>query len=399
MRSLRILGTWTIWVSWTVILLCAVALWFRYPGSQIGQAGGVPSDFSVYYRAWERVAVGENPYMASDPSPYKYSPGVLAMMYLLPHSSAQSAWVFFGSLSIGIFALSMLIGARYRNRNQLLALLIGLGLGWKGILETLDYGQLELLIFGIAVISTALLRRASTFSGLLAGTLPWIKLPWILLLLPMLITVVTRKTAGKLPRFFSGYFAACFLWGAALPALTFGPERALGLSQGWVGILKTQPRSLYFSDINQSLWISIQRWVGSELSAQNGYLTLGCGAILVGCILARLARRTAERGQSSQFAALASISPWLIMTQLLNPLSWRWGSVFLIGIPFAALEAEGRETSRRRPWRIFLWSVVLLLILLQQNPIVKALGYSHWADLHGLGLITVLWIALLLLAI
>jgi hypothetical protein len=90
------------------------------------------------------------------------------------------------------------------------------------------------------------------------------------------------------------------------------------------------------------------------------------------------------------------ISPWLIMGQLINPLSWRWGSVYLIGACFAAF-----RPGRRFLWfRGLLWLAMIGLFLVQQNPFVRGvLHMGHWTDLHEMGVITLYWLVILLLSI
>jgi len=392
-------------IAYLIIAAAAVTLWIRYPVNQSFGEGQVPGDFAVYHQAWQRVSAGQNPYVTTDPSPYKYSPGILTIMGGLEKAvgstSIDRAWFVFGSFSILLLAVGLLSGDRFRSNASLVALLLGLILSWKGILETLDYGQLELIIFGVAMLATVSLRRASPISGLLAGTLPWIKLPWVLLAFPLIVILLMRK-GTKLSRFFSGYFASCFIWGAALPAMVYGSERAKELSQAWIALLKAQPESLYYSDINQSIWITANRWIsqwpalGLGDSPEALLIGVGIAALILGLVVGRMTQKTAERGQSVQFSALAAIAPWLLLTQLLNPLSWRWGSVFALAAPFATLGTKGEV--RRGPLRVVVMAFILTLWLLQQNPVVRALGYNHWTELHSAGVITLYWIGLLVLS-
>jgi hypothetical protein len=373
-----------------VIFLASLVLWLRYPAAELAFQNVIPGDFAVYLRAWERVSHGLTPYVPSDPSPYKYSPGVLTLFWLLPPGSPPGvAWFAFGTASVLAFAVSLLVGVRYQRWRDVVALLAGLALSWKGILETLDYGQLEILILGMAVLATASLRKSAGLAGFLAGTLPWLKLPWVGLLLPLLLTLKSASK-GRFSNFLAGYLGACVFWGVAAPALLFGPDRALRLSQQWVELLKTQPPSLYLSDINQSAWASAWR-------AGGGTLSLALVGIIAVAVLLRLAVLTSSRTRAAHATPLATISPWLLLVQLLNPLSWRWGSVFAVGIPFAVVNRDARWW--QRPMQLGLGAAVLLLWALQQNPVVHALGYAHWTELHHLGVITLYWFGLLVLVL
>jgi hypothetical protein len=373
-----------------IIFLAALVLWLRYPAAENAFQNVIPGDFAVYLRAWERVTSGVTPYVPTDGSPYKYSPGVLSIFWLFPKELQPGvAWFAFGTVSVLSLAMSLLVGVRYYRWRDVVALLIGLALSWKGILETLDYGQTELLILGMAVLATASLRKSAALAGVLAGTLPWIKLPWLGLLLPMLLTLKSASK-GRFSNFLSGYLSACVFWGAAAPALLFGPDRALKLSQEWISLLKTQPSSLYLSDMNQSLWMSAWRWWPSSLS-------ILMAALLTLAILARLSLITSSKTRATHMTPLATISPWCVLMQMLNPLSWRWGSVFVVGIPFAVLGRE--QTGPRRRIQYGLGAIVLLLWLLQQNPFVHLIGKGHWTEFHGHGVITLYWLSLLLSSI
>ncbi|MEK7691907.1 MAG: glycosyltransferase family 87 protein [Bdellovibrionota bacterium] len=378
------------WGAWFLISLVTIALFIRYPANQEVQLGGqTPTDFGVYMRAWQRVNLGENPYVLTDGSPYKYAPGALALFKVMP-DKLGNAWFVFGTLSIFALGLALTVGVRYVAWRNVLWVIFGLIFAWKGILETLDYGQLELLIVGVATVGAALLPHTPFTAGLLIGTLPWFKLPWLALALPFLLVVIRRDQKG-LSRFVSGYMVACFLWAAAIPSWLFGSERALYLSQQWFSVLRAQPKELYYSDINQSLWVSVTRWMGSGSLAEL-CLALGLGAmglgILIGWLMARPSRTPTWQG------ALPWMSPWLILIQLLNPLSWRWGSVFLVGVPLAVFGGI-----RRTPVAsAVLFFLICIFWLIQQNPFVRALGFHHWTELHQYGVITAYWLLFLVAA-
>ncbi|MCM2279457.1 MAG: glycosyltransferase 87 family protein [Oligoflexia bacterium] len=358
-----------------ILLLCAAALGSRYLTSE---RLAIPGDFAVYLRAWQRAQAGLDPYVATDFSPYKYAPGVLFLFSLLPADPNQ-AWMAFGAASIAAFLAAILIGVRLESWRSVGLLLVGLALSWKGVLETLDYGQLEFLILLLATLAARLYAFWPATAGFLLGLLPGFKLPWILFFLPFVLRALSH---AEIPyprnRFYrrlaSGYFLAWFFWAAALPSLIFGPERAKELSQSWLKLLQLQPKELYLSDINQSLFS-----FGLRLTGENPERVLALMLLASGALLAILIRR--NRGYDPRCGALAWITPWLLFTQLANPLAWRWGSVFAVGAPLCA----------RRSWG---WGLVLVLWLLQQTPVVKLLGFSHWTDLHGYGVITLYWLAL-----
>lgn len=390
----RIFQPWS--AALLVALSVAVILYLRYPGRFDAYTSKIPQDFGVYVKAWQRYTQGENPYVPSEYLAFKYAPAMIALIGVLPQSPTD-AWFAFSTLCIGGLALSLMIGARYRTWRDVLALLVGVILAWKGILECLDYGQVEIFIFPILIFATAVFTRQTLLSGALIGMLPWIKLPLLFMLVPFYFAASRRERAGKgkprhrrLKLFFSGFLLSSVFWGAGLPSLAFGPDRALKLSQSWFAVLRDQPQSLFLNDVNQSLWASVGRWVhiDSHMAA------LGIAGILCGLLLGLLIIRRpyAPTAQDS----FIWITPWLIMGQLVNPLSWRWGSVYLIGACFAAF-----RPGRRFHWlRGILWLLLIAFFLMQQNPFVRGvLGMSHWTDLHEMGVVTLYWMTLLLLSI
>ncbi len=384
---------------WLAALLISLAvgtiLYLRYPNKFSSYTAQIPHDFGVYVKAWQRYVQGENPYVASEYSAFKYAPGMLALIGILPKAPTD-AWFAFSLLCIAGLSASLMIGARYRSWRDVVALALGVILSWKGILETLDYGQVELFIFPILIGATAIYTRQTLLSGALVGLLPWIKLPLLFMIVPFFFASSRREREdGKPPLrrlklFFSGFLFSSVFWGAALPSLAFGPDKALMLSQSWYSLIRDQPQGLFDSPLNQSLWASLGRWVEAPSSMMN----LGLAGVLSGLLLGLLILRRpyAPTAQDS----FVWITPWLIMGHLVNPLSWRWGSAYLLGVCFAAF-----RPGRQFLWfRGLLWIGVLGLFLLQQNPFVKGvLGLNHWTDLHEMGVITVYWLVLLLLSI
>ncbi len=388
-----------------LVVLFAVILYSRYPGNFESYQNGPPGDFSVYLQAWNRYRAGESPYVPHEYSAYKYSPGILALIQFLPSSSVD-AWFVFSLLCILGFAGALLFGARYRTWKDVGCLVLGLGLSWKGIIESFDYGQIETLILTIAIFSASLFARYTFWAGLLAGILPWLKLPWAFLFLPFVLaasrvspTGEAKPPARRLKLLVSGYMMSSFIWGAAVPSLAFGPEKALELSQSWMTVLRQQPHSLFFSDINQSIWISSLRLMG-----EGKWLSYAVPSLFAAVLLGFLIRRRPQTPSTQD--SMSWLTPWLVFTQIINPLSWRWGSTYLVGIPFATHRATldptsgGLVASNKRLTRISraaLWVCVLALWLLQLNPVVQTLGIHHWTELHSFGIVTLYWIVLLML--
>ena len=102
--------------------------------------------------------------------------------------------------------------------------------------------------------------------------------------------------------------------------------------------------------------------------------------------------RTLTRVAIRKRNPLAWITPWLLLMQLIQPLSWRWASLFLVGAPLACLPEHRRKMTRREKVLI---PLTFILYLFQQNPVLKLFGMRHWTELHGTGLITLYWLSFL----
>ncbi len=317
---------------------------------------GIPSDFAVYQLASQRwFEHSVNPYVQTDSSPFKYSPSFLLCLKFLP------AWPVFKALCISLLAASVLLIAPFRRFYEVGLLVIGLALSWKGILEALDYGQVDFFAFFFFVLAARLTHRPLV-AGLLLGILPWIKLPWMFLVIPFFSRA-----------FLVGYAAGFFGFGFLLPLGFFGWGRFRWLFGQWMDLVIHQPHELYATEVNQSLWSTGARWM--QVSAWGGVLY---GIAFLFCLYAgcRLFRRGAQ---------LATVAPWLLLMQLANPLGWRCGSLFCLGIPFSA----HNKIPPQRLW------FALACFVLQMYPV----GVHHWTDLCRFGGITLYWLSLVALCV
>ncbi len=384
------------WVAWGLILLLTGILWFRYPYGTYEGRGAMPPEYAATLQAWNQASQGGNPYAiqigAGDGAHFKYSPGTLTFVGLMP-KDPRTSWLVVGTLSLLLFAASLFVGSRYVGWKSVLLLFLGWALAWRGLLETLESGQLEILIFGLAAVSAVLLRRQPLLCGLIAGTLPWLKLPWILLLLPLiLVNVPTLQGKGKKVRrvrlVFSGYLLAWLMWGTAIPSLVFGSERAMVLTGQWITALTAQPASLYLSRVNQSVWSATMRFFGED-----PILGLGLGACVAGVILGLLMMKAVRMLPNRD--VLAWLAPWLLVTQLLSPLSWKWGSVFALAAPFAIALTSDRAKS----WRYPLLVAAVILAVLQIQPIAEIVTGQSWTAFHEYGAFTAFWAVLVLLSL
>ena len=191
--------------------------------------------------------------------PYKYSPSALLLFFGLPDSYPE-AWIVAKFVLVSFWGIAISLGATFTTRRNFLLLLLGIVASWKGILETLDFGQMESVCFFLAVISTRLFIHYPLLSGLLIGLLPAIKLPWALLSIPFIADGILSREYKSALRFVTGFLSAIFSWGVVIPVLAFGLNQSLDLYQDWFLVLQAQPIELFKSDYNQSLWITLERF-------------------------------------------------------------------------------------------------------------------------------------------
>lgn len=370
-----------------ILLAVGATLFFRHSQDLFSDQGNIPTDFKVYLLAVERARIGINPYVPSEETPYKYSPGALTPFYFLPPQK-NAAWMVFKFICLSSWIVAILIGVSLTTWRQVLLLILGIAISWKGLLETLDYGQIEFILLLFTVVAGHFLEQRRLFSGFLLGCLPWLKLPWGLLILPYGFASI-RAGWSEIKKFLGAYLCGTFVLSILAPSFIFGPAQIGKLMASWLVVLQVQPPELFLGDENQSLWSTLSRWIshGPILGGMSGVLiVILCMSLLLKAVLQK--RTVAEVG------ALAWITPWLILTQLLSPLGWRSGSMLLIGAPFLFRVAA---PSRRKSLYWLLCLAVFLLLLLQQNPIAQFIGFSHWTDLHHWGAVTLFWILILAL--
>lgn len=381
-----------------VAFAAGALLYWRYP-AQLGAGLGatVPADFAVYLKAWQRLLQGENPYLFENAaSVFKYSPGFLALIGFLPKDT-NDAWFYFSSLSIVLFVVALLIGARFRRWKHVVLLVIGILLSWKGIVDCLEYGQVDLFLLCLIIGMTALFTRYTVISGIIMGILPWLKFPMLFLLIPFTLAASRKQSSAdpkpplrRLKLFYTGFIFSTVFWGVAAPAIAFGPDQALALTQKWYSLLMTQPEHFFAAEFNQSLWVAVERWI----QALDPMAALGISGTLGGWLLALLLiRRPISPTAQDSFIW---VTPWLIIAQLLNPFAWKWGSVYLVGAGLAAFRRG------RRWWALrgVLWLAVLACFILQQNFFVREfMGYQNWSDIQQLSVVTLYWVFLLFLTV
>lgn len=344
-------------LAWILTVCVGLALFVRYPLVELNPASSLPVDLIAWLRAWGEASRGVSPYLSPEAgtAAFGHSPGVLSLVQYFP-ANANQAWALVSAFSILSLVWVMGVAAhRIRSVRAFCLLVFGMGLSWGSLLQVLNEGRIELVLFAIAVAAAANLRFLPILAGFLCGTLPWLKPSWALLVLPLAVAPFCVGSAGtiqhasrswmgqamsgdhgigptKWRRVFSGVLIAWFFWGAGVPATVFGSDRAMGFSQDWLAVLKGQFAAVSQELGGPSLWFWMLRWLQSEGAE---WIAVAAALGLALFLVTRLFLRSPllflkENG------AVAWIAPWLLLAQLLSPLVTQWGSLFLLGIPLAA---------------------------------------------------------------
>ena len=349
----------------------------------------VPYDFEVYLKARDHVALGEDPYrLGLTESGYKYSPAVLVPLMLLPDSHSY-AWVTGKFFYVLMWLGALLIGTHLLGWSSVWRLGLGILLSWRGAIEALSIGQADFVILFGGVLAAFLLLRRPLLAGLLLGLFAAVKLPWGLLCLPF-IFFTYQKNRKALKLLLSGMIISVFGWLIALPVVVFGGTRTLTMNEAWFQVLRAQSRDLFFLETNQSIWVTVLRGVG-ETGVLAG-LAKAAMAVLGALVIRSLLNISVSKRSPND--SLAWITPWFLMMQLLNPLGWRWGSLLVVGAPFAM---ENPAWIHARYFRWALYFMLGLLFFMQSDGTMTALGIQSAPYLRNHGAISLYWVVLLAL--
>ena len=349
------------------------------------------SDFGPYYKAGERFAGSENLYNFADGHYlFKYSP--LAALFfapiaLLPYSTAAALWL---GLSWLLLGFSYLLAKKLEWGGEPLpiwaGLLIFLGLS-KFALAEIHLGQVDfLLLFLVLVALASLGRRREVFGGVLLALAVLFKPP---LLLISILAVWRRRTMFLLG------LGGALLVGLCLPILQYGFLGALSLYHGWWAVLSTSSPGLLASEVNQSIFGALTRWLvqnpkGRTLLDLSAEVPLILGfAALVGFlfVLWRL-----EKGYQSDSEHRSTVPALLIMGSVLfSPLGWVQNYVLALPALIRAVGCLVREQAQSR-WRLACLALFYLTAVLPNFELLGRHFYNvylgqSWMFLGILGLV------------
>ncbi|RZA08165.1 MAG: DUF2029 domain-containing protein [Proteobacteria bacterium] len=340
--------------------------WFLNPDARI------PQDWHVYWAAAERLIAGENIYQPQDALPFKYSPTFAYFFrysfFLLPEKMAAALWMllsvfsFFGALA---YASSTLLPFVKNPRRYCYFLIVAIILAWKGVLETLSFGQIDLFILAAyLVIGGSAWSPHHAKSGHRA------------LRICLWVAILTAKphflfvwgiTLFISPIVEAMMLAVAVLASYALPILWLGPASLnLQFRQWWNCLVEQQDASFMITNFNQSLSATMGRLAErADLVKHLGLGLLAAFGLFLLWLFSRLPRRALIAGIASQRARLLWWGFGLSSFLVFSPLSWRW---LIAGWPPLVAIAAGETRLRYlAPWMLF--------TLFTQSALVGPLGF------------------------
>ena len=381
------------------LVVCAGLLAARHRNSP-----DLPFDFLIYHRASLLARIGQDPYDSSLENAYKYAPVSLALFSLLPRQPA-TAWRIFKYFNILSWLGTLSLGVIPRGMGDVVLLLLGVALSWRGLIENLSFGQMEIFLLAITLGAFHLLQAVRPgqdqrnrliwmATAVLLTSILFIKLPWLIFCVPVLKKAVrsSRKTFLEMLGMLSG---CSLILAAFLPALVWGPSNTWTWTLSWIRIMRMQPSVLYIKEHNQSIWSTSLRWIlldkeiGGVLSVMLSALTLWLGL--------RLLREKREFASAlpKGIRPLVELTPWWLLCFLLNPLSWRWASLLMVGLPLSISHQCFRQSTRPLLGRAGMVTQLLTLLGLVFLMYVPSLTSSHFNTWGGLCLIWFLSLLLL----
>lgn len=383
-------------LSWLkLLLLLAVLLSGLYFAQRSGTvAGEYKNDFNVYYFAAQEVSAGRTPYENSlgEWTPYLYPPllaQVLVPFTLLPLPIAAYLWFLINAFSL-IAALRMSsqlvfsdqpeashspkeaksISQRFAMRAtpQLFVAIITLLILLRFVLDNFDYGQVNLLVVGLAVAHIYFWKRGKKFlSALVLAVAVAIKITPILLLVFHLAKLRFKYALGCVA------FITVIVMISFMP---FGSQADEAFKVFYSRTIANQQGFDLAYHGNQSLQGAIERISGSNEGNASARLVtrlIGLGLLAFAFLAARLRQNE-----------LADILPFYCLSVLLSPLSWKQHFVILL-LPLAFLAGQSsRSSGSLARWLSMATLFLLFAFFNLTSPKLIGIAAAEWADAHSL---------------
>ena len=241
-----------------ILLPLVLYLFFRFQH-------GTPGDFEVYRVALSRLDAGLAVYQISDLNPYKYSPAFL-WIFKWAFGWSRDPWPWFLGFSLSAWCGSLwmfLKSLRIEGWLGSVALVIALLLGFRGILETLGYGQVDLLLHSVVLIAYSrwlggVSEKGKGLESILIGVgfagVLVVKPPFLLLMVPFFLARNWTVAGSMVLSLFA------FL---GIPFVMKGAGGGMALYSEWFALLQQQHTPEYLTgNMVQNLSATICRWFG-----------------------------------------------------------------------------------------------------------------------------------------
>lgn len=381
------------------ILFVALGLYtiLRFGILGVQPPGLIPRDYGIFHTASARLISNITFYQPDDWSPFKYSPSFLLIFrhtfHRLPMFHGWLAWCL---LSVFLFAITTRMLWRWALPHPHLsslqkwpfAILVMLAgtFGWHGYIEQFSYGQGDMIIFGLFLVSAFVSEKKPLISMLLFGLMLIMKPQSGILLMYFVLRGQWKVLAGI------GLIALAMLFA---PALGWGLKHQIELFTQWNHCLAAQDASFLTGNANQNLAASIARATGHiDWMPRLGYLFIAIAGVLTLGLWWRLPQLRREPSTKlktfrNDLFLRSRILCFVIASYLiLTPLSWRWITFMWIpiGVVLGADAWVGLSSATRT--RI-LRSIIFLFALngmLLQTFVAHALGIEEVDKLSAAGL-------------
>ncbi len=351
----------------------------------------VPTDFRTYWLTSERLTQGASLYVPSDSSPYKYSPAFAMLFrgsfFVLPQPLAIYLWSIL-SIALYLSGLALLVHRTLRDSKPTLFSIavfsLSMALSWRGILETLAYGQIDLIVGGVfLVLSIGALRPSQrSYTQGIANALLWTFLllvkPQLGLSFPAFAWILGLRFVIQV----TGFTVLAY----SIPFIVLGPSKGWNQLLEWIHCLQIQQTPAFIAgSLNQSLAATLARTFQS-LESVGWMTTAGCfmhlGIFLV-YVLQSINHRKRKQGAFSTEDRFILLGWGLGGYLLFSPLSWRWFNLFWPPLVLFLVSA-GRGRVAAISWAILgvlSWGGLWRLLSIDTHDFVSLSGFQTWANL------------------
>jgi hypothetical protein len=293
-------------------------------------------DLQVYLRAGSRALVGEEIYVLSESSPFKYSPPVallFAPLSLLPTRAAQLLWVL---ISAAAFTRFVQLQGRGTGLGAWWRPLLVLGLASPYLSQVLFLGQADALLVWLMALSELDAKRAPLRSGVLWAIVCLFKLPFLLFGLLVVAFGEGRRLLGLTLGLALFAFAG---------VLRFGLAGLLHEVSAWRALLaESTPVSLIATD-NQSL-TAILCSLGLVPEQHPGWLSALTLVLSAALLLAStlVTRRVWMRDRAEARTLAGALTFYL--AAFLSPLGWLSNLVVIVPVAWGLISLRERPLAK-----------------------------------------------------